>query len=149
MRSPAEAAQIYSFPPHPIWLPSYRGKEMHEDKPTPMENWSEARSWPLLIQRDVFPSTLPGDVPTGAVCLFRVFPPRQGSSVHTSFARSLYFLNLSGSGRRGTPGSGSRHLSWGTQSWSAFLSCFVIFGPRAAREPDTVGNTPLGFLIEL
>lgn len=56
MRSPAEAAQIYSFPPHPIWLPSYRGKEMHEDKPTPMEHWSEARSWPLLTQRDVFPA---------------------------------------------------------------------------------------------
>lgn len=29
---------------------------MHEDKPTPMEHWNEARSWPLLTQRDVFPA---------------------------------------------------------------------------------------------
>lgn len=54
MRSPAEAAQIYSFPPHPIWLPSYRGKEMHEDESTLMENWSEEHGWPLLTQRGVF-----------------------------------------------------------------------------------------------
>lgn len=71
MRSPAEAAQIYSFPPHPIWLPSYRGKEMHEDEPTPMENWSEEHGWPLLrevsFQHNVFPSTLPGDAQTGRV----------------------------------------------------------------------------------